>query len=263
MHRLYSTPRACIFHKDRPVTGCLHASVPFAGGFDTYHPKTKAPKLSKSGNKNVRDSAPIQTTGLAVQFDTHCCGREALPHSKQKRGNVEEPPRQKARDGTPRKSIFCAWGWSTLSPMDVESRLRLAKDLPPSTPTTHVRERNTEKMGGIALSTGFMDRPFVSGSLVFTLAAAWAGWRHLDRAVACRMGSTFRRRDGDARVHPQRVALLWVPTTTMRSVLQRKPSWPPIHNQCKRPAPNGDGKKGATRRVGAVGETRGVQRSDC
>ena len=77
--------------------------------------------------------------------------------------------------------------------MDVESRLLLAKELPPSMATTHVRQRNAGKKDGTTLSTSFGATPIAGGSLVFTIQAAWGGWQHLDRAVAFPRGVTFQR----------------------------------------------------------------------
>ena len=43
-----------------------------------------------------------------MQFDTPCCGREAAPHSKKKRGIVEAPPHQKNSAREPQKRVICA-----------------------------------------------------------------------------------------------------------------------------------------------------------
>ena len=134
-HRLSIALRICIVHNDRPVLGRLPAAAPFVCTSNTCHPKNKGPKKSENRNKKVQDSAPPQATGLAMLSGTHCYGREAAPNSKQKRGNVEEPPRKKTREGSKAtlKSFFGARrDGRPLVPMYVNSRLQLAKGLPPS-----------------------------------------------------------------------------------------------------------------------------------
>ena len=136
------------FHKYQPVNGHLPAPAPFVCASDTCHPTYKGPRKSETGYEKVRVSDPPQTTGLAVQFGTHRCGREAAPHTKQKRGNVEESPHHKnvgGVEGNPRKNFSCAVGCSTLSPMNVYSRVRLAKELPPSTATRYMRQQSAEE----------------------------------------------------------------------------------------------------------------------
>ena len=99
------------FHKNRPVPACVLVAAPFLCVSGTFQTKKQRPKKSETGNKKLRVSASLQTTGLALQFDTQCCGREPAPHSKKKRGNVEEPPHQKTTEsveGNPKKIIFGA-----------------------------------------------------------------------------------------------------------------------------------------------------------
>ena len=149
MQMLYLTLRARIFHKAGLYLVVFKQLRHFYVRLTPATPKTAAQKSQKVGIK-MCVSAPLQTIGLVVQFDTHCCGREAVPYLKKKRGNVEEPPHKKTREGskgTPRRVFFCVSGWLTLNPMDVESKVRLATELPPSMATNHVRQRNARKKG--------------------------------------------------------------------------------------------------------------------
>ena len=74
--------------------------------------KTKAKKSQDSGNKKERDSAPLQTTGLDVQFDTRSCSRKTTPLQKETRQRPgASTPRSSGRvEGNPQKTFFCASG---------------------------------------------------------------------------------------------------------------------------------------------------------
>ena len=148
IHLLYSILKIYISHKNRTPTWSSSCSCAICICGRQLPPKKQRPKSQKVGKK-TRESAHLRTTESDGQFDTRRCGGKAAQLRKEtwQRREASTPKNWGRVEGNPTLSFFWASGLSTPRPMDAESRLWLAEELPPSTatrpplPTTH-REKN-------------------------------------------------------------------------------------------------------------------------